>query len=284
MQELELGALRLEGGLRYERTSITSQAVGFDRSFGLWSVALGGFLKLSPQVRVGLSLSSTARAPAAEELLADGPHVGTQSYEIGNPGFGRERARSAELMLRSDGDGWRFDLAAYYNRFSGYIYEFQTGAVIDDLPVFQFAQAPARYWGLEAEGEVTLWRGDSSRLTLDALGDLVRARIDNFGAAPRIPPWRARLGSQLESGDWTIRLEAERSAAQRRVTAFETATPGFTLVNASIGWDIPGKVPLTLAVSANNIGDVTARRHASFLKDFAPLAGRDIRLSLRLAL
>ncbi len=34
-------------------------------------------------------------------------------------------------------------------------------------------------------------------------------------------------------------------------------------------------------LSANNIFDVTARRHASFLKDFAPLAGRDLRVTLR---
>jgi iron complex outermembrane receptor protein len=36
-------------------------------------------------------------------------------------------------------------------------------------------------------------------------------------------------------------------------------------------------------VQANNIFDVEARRHASFLKDVAPLFGRDIRLSLRVA-
>jgi iron complex outermembrane receptor protein len=34
-------------------------------------------------------------------------------------------------------------------------------------------------------------------------------------------------------------------------------------------------------VQANNIFDADARRHASFLKDFAPLAGRDVRVTLR---
>ena len=37
-------------------------------------------------------------------------------------------------------------------------------------------------------------------------------------------------------------------------------------------------------LSANNIFDVEARRHASFLKDFAPLAGRDIRLTARISI
>jgi iron complex outermembrane receptor protein len=38
---------------------------------------------------------------------------------------------------------------------------------------------------------------------------------------------------------------------------------------------------LTLSLLANNIFDVDARRSTSQLKDFAPLAGRDIRLSAR---
>lgn len=37
----------------------------------------------------------------------------------------------------------------------------------------------------------------------------------------------------------------------------------------------------SVTLAANNIFDVVARRHASFLKDYAPLAGRDFRISAR---
>jgi iron complex outermembrane receptor protein len=37
----------------------------------------------------------------------------------------------------------------------------------------------------------------------------------------------------------------------------------------------------SIILSANNIFDVVACRHASFLKDYAPLAGRDFRISAR---
>jgi iron complex outermembrane receptor protein len=37
-------------------------------------------------------------------------------------------------------------------------------------------------------------------------------------------------------------------------------------------------------LSANNIFDVEARRHTSVLKDYAPLAGRDLRATLRVQL
>jgi iron complex outermembrane receptor protein len=40
----------------------------------------------------------------------------------------------------------------------------------------------------------------------------------------------------------------------------------------------------SITVSANNIFDVEARRHASVLKDYAPLAGRDIRVTARLSI
>jgi iron complex outermembrane receptor protein len=55
-------------------------------------------------------------------------------------------------------------------------------------------------------------------------------------------------------------------------------------VNASITWHLFGADnPTSLSLVANNIFDVEARRHASFTKDFVPLAGRDLRATLRVS-
>ena len=68
--------------------------------------------------------------------------------------------------------------------------------------------------------------------------------------------------------------------AQRRNAPLETETPAYTLVNASLEWHPLDERPeLTLGLAANNIFDAVARRHSSLLKDYAPLAGRDIRLT-----
>jgi iron complex outermembrane receptor protein len=57
------------------------------------------------------------------------------------------------------------------------------------------------------------------------------------------------------------------------------------LVNASLDWHpISAKPELTLSLQGNNLFDVNARRHSSLLKDYAPLAGRDVRVSARLSL
>ena len=79
------------------------------------------------------------------------------------------------------------------------------------------------------------------------------------------------------------RLEVEHSFAQARNAPVETETDAFTLVNASVNWrPLEDRPELTLGLAANNIFDVNARRHTSLLKDFAPLAGRDFRLTARL--
>ena len=82
-----------------------------------------------------------------------------------------------------------------------------------------------------------------------------------------------------------VRGEVEHVTAQDRVAALETTTPAYTMVNASVSMRPFGRdSKTTLMLSANNLFDVEARRHASFLTDYAPLAGRDIRVTARLAL
>ena len=290
LQEFYFGALKAEFAARYENSRVKAsvgdfrgQEVFVDRSFDLFSGSLGASYGLFGDWRLGVNLSHTERGPAAEELLANGPHAGTQSFEIGNPDFAKERANGAELVLRGKGEGYRFEASVYFNRFNNYIYEVQTGAIEDDLPVFQFNQAAARYLGAEAQGEITAARFGDIDLKIDALADYTNAKLlDGLGPVPRIPPFRVLAGASLNGSNWDARAEVEHSARQTRVTAFETDTAGFTLVNASFSFrPFADRQDTAIVVSANNIFDVDARRHASFLKDFAPLPGRDIRVSLR---
>lgn len=278
VQEVDLGPVRLELGGRIERTSIRSVSAGFDRHFTARSIAAGAFVPLTSALRFGLNLSSTARAPAAEELLANGPHVGTQTYEIGDPAFGIERARGIELVGRFDAAGLALDVALYRTRFANYIYEFETGEVREDLPVFQFAQGRATYHGIEVEARATLIEQGRWSLSVDAIADAVRARIAGFGPAPRIPPLRLLGGIEARSDRLGARIEVEHAARQERVTGFETPTPSFTLANVSFDWTPWSDRDLRLTLSAANLFDTLARRHASFLKEYAPLPGRDIRV------
>lgn len=289
LQQLDYGAWKFEGGARYEHSTLTGEPTPdqpqfFDgrRAFDTFSASAGASYGLGDSWRFGINLSRTARAPSAEELFANGPHAGTQAFEVGDPDFKIERSWGLEAVLRGKGEGYSLEASVFYNWFTNFIYEDLTGAVEDGLPVYQFNQAKARYYGFEVQGSATLAKVGGMNLVVDGLADYVRAEIVNVGPAPRIPPLRLLGGVGLNGTKFDVRAEVEWNDGQDRVTSFETPTDSFTLVNAEINFRPWGNErPLSFALSANNIFDVDARRHASFLKDFAPLAGRDIRITAR---
>ena len=90
------------------------------------------------------------------------------------------------------------------------------------------------------------------------------------------------LALTASAGDFDLRGEVEWFDDQRKVAPFETATEGFTHVNAAITWrPLRDNPNVSFIVKADNIFDVTGRRHTSFTKDFVPLAGRNISASVR---
>jgi iron complex outermembrane recepter protein len=298
LQSLDLGTVRLEAGGRIERTHVSARADAdlgngeINRHFTTYSGSIGGSLAIAPGVRFGVNLSRSERAPTADELFARGNHAGTQAFELGDPNFGTERGWGVEAKLHGEGEGFHVGLTGFYNRFSGFI----SDQVVDDaaclavtggdtleFPCYQFSQGDARYMGFEAEGELTLGQIGQGELKADALVDAVRATLIGNGPAPRIPPLRIRGGLSWESDAIMTRIEVEHATRQDRVSALETATPAYTLVGASIGWRPFGDNRIALSLDASNLFDVNARRHASILKDYAPLAGRDIRATARLS-
>lgn len=297
LQEVDLGAIGLEGALRYEHTRVRSNTVkldleedgptgAFDRRFDAFSGALGLSYSLAPEVKVGFNVSRAVRAPSAEELFSNGPHVATQAYEVGNPNFRTEKSWGGEVYARGAAGPLKFQIAGYANWFDDYIYEVATGDEIDELPVFQFRQADARYLGVEGEISTTFIDGGEGGFTLggNLVADYVNAELEDGSAVPRIPPFRVLGGIDVSQGAFGGRVEVEHAIRQTRVAEFETETPAFTLVNASLTWHPLGeKRETAIILSANNIFDVDARRHASFTKDFVPLPGRDIRVSARLS-
>jgi len=282
LQEFDLGRVNLEASARFETTEVKASSLGLKRNFDALSGAVGASYEPADDWRLGVNLSRTVRAPSAEELFSDGPHAATQSYEVGDPGFAAEKAWGLEGFVRADMAGFNLSAAVYANWFSNYIYETATGAIEDDLPVFEFRQADATYVGFEVEASARLGTVGSWTFVADGVADATRATVKSVGAAPRIPPLRLLGGIEAQGEKLTARAEVERVTGQDRIAAFETRTPGYTMVNASLSWSpFAGDRDITLLLAANNLFDVDARRHASFLKDFAPLAGRDVRLTLR---
>jgi len=281
VQRWDEGSHGFEGGARLETREVVS--LGRTRDFDLVSLSGSGFLRPGSGWFLSATVSRTERGPTDIELFADGPHLATRTFEIGDPDLREEVGLSLEALARWRGERGRVELAVYDTRISGFIGLLPDGTEEDELPVFRFVQEDARFLGYElmlgwtalADGEGPAGIG----LSLDATVDAVRAEFRNAGNVPRIPPLTITAGADATLGAFGGRFELVRTDAQDRLADFERPTAGFTFLNARLTWS-PADTGFTLALDGRNLTDEEGRVATSFLKDDLPLPGRDVRLTL----
>ncbi|WP_336981967.1 TonB-dependent receptor [Altererythrobacter fulvus] len=282
VQELDFDPVELEVGGRYERTDIDVETLGETRGFDTFSGALGLSYAVTPGLRLGINGSRAERAPSVQELFADGPHVATQQYEVGNADLTKEGAWGLEAYLRGTVGGATVSFSVYQNWFDGFIFLAETGTEEDGLPVYRFLQQDADHFGIEGEISAPIYESDGFKLLADLRGDYVRATLADGTAVPRIPPLSLTGALEAHIGDFDARAEVEWNDKQDRLAPLETPTGSFAFTNLSFAWHpLTGKDNLTFMLQADNIFDVEGRRHASFTKDFVPLTGRNFRLSVK---
>jgi iron complex outermembrane receptor protein len=249
------------------------------------SLSAGGVRSFGDHYSLALNFASSERLPVAEELYSDGPHLATGVVQIGDAALRAETARHLDIGLRSAAGERTWSVTGFYTRFADFIYLADTGDidVVDDLPIFVFAQADAKFSGIEAELFVPLETGGAGEIDLRLYGDYVRGELTSGEKVPRLPPLRYGARVQYHNERLLAGFEATRYAEQDETAPFEAATPGYTLVNADVRWRLVTEkgAELEVFINAANLGDEEARKHTSFVMNFAPLPGRNFAVGVR---
>jgi iron complex outermembrane receptor protein len=297
-QEIRAGdRLRWQLGARWESQQI-DVAPGFpDRDHGGASASLGLVWDLGERWSLAGSAARAVKLPAAEELYAEGLHVATQAFEIGDASLDEETSLGLDVSLRRTEGRVTGELTLYSQNFDDYVFQAFTGAEEEGFPVVFYAQQDAEFTGAELKARIELLERDNRhlhlRLTGDMVegdmiegdmveGDMVEAEPARGGNLPRIPAARIGAGLHYHAGPINGMLELRHTFEQDDVAANETPTGGYTFVNASFGYRFNfANHLLDLLVRGRNLTDEDARSHTSFLKDVAPLPGRDLSLGLR---
>ncbi|XYJ12293.1 TonB-dependent receptor domain-containing protein [Telluria sp. B2] len=272
---------RFEAAARHEWQDIAVDSnIQRDTDARATSLAAGAVWKFSPQYSLRASLSRSHRLPTAEELYADGVHLATSTYEIGNQDLGKETSNNLDLTLRKFAGATTFSLSAFHNRVKNYIHA-NTLDKHEGFQLVEYAQRDAVFTGLE--GEVR--RRFSPVFSATVFGDMVRARFED-GAnrnIPRIPPHRfgAKLNADWQS--WHGMVELVRVGRQDDVARYEGETGGYNMLNIGTHYTTRiGNVPAQFYARVNNLTDELAFNHTSFIKNAAPLPGRNLTAGLRL--
>lgn len=284
LQEFGNGPFQIELAARYEATDVEDTVNNIARDYDTFSGAVGFIYEGDDALRAGVNLSRAARAPSAEELFSNGPHIATQAFEIGDADLDVESAWGVEGFVRGSVGSAQFNLAVFQQWFDDYIYLTETGDEEDGLPVFVYLQQDADYFGVEGDVTFPLFDNGDFGLITDLRASYVQAELGDGTNVPRIPPLELLAALELQSSAFDVRGEVQWFAEQDETAAFETPTDDFALVNFLVAWrPLASREGVTVQLSADNVFDVVGRRHASFTKDFVPLAGRNIRASVRLS-
>lgn len=301
-EEVARGPLTWQFGARVEETRLAVTRAR-DRRDRELSGSAGLVWKLDSAWSLAASVSRTGRAPNVQELRADGPHAGTQAYELGDAGLDSEVSNGMELSLRRRTGALTGAVTVFANRFRGYIFERPTGEVAVEhdgewelvgandpearehggLPVYQFIQRDARFQGVEAEVLWHLHDARDSQFDLRFSADLVRAKADGQHL-PRIPAARVAVGALWATERWSLGAEVQRTFAQERTAPGESRSAGYGRLGAHVTRVLTaGRVRTEAFLRGSNLTDAEARPHPSFLKELAPLPGRSLTAGVRLA-
>jgi iron complex outermembrane recepter protein len=278
MEQAEIGPIRLEGGARVQRTSVSNPAASIKRTFTSVAFSAGAGYEFLTDTLIGTTLSWTERPPTAEELFSDGPHLATNQFEIGNTGLGHEDALNLEVTLRRQAGSFAGSLSIYTTWYDNFIFSRSTGNEVDGIPEFQYEATKARYSGFEADFSWQAVQTADFNLVVDGNIDYIRAT--NTAAnqpLPRIPPWQYLVGIDTEWRQVSARIEVQGAGKQGRVAPLESSTSGYTFLNAQMAYQFDSEPYFRFVVQGQNLTNTFARPHTSFIKGVAPLPGWDVR-------
>ncbi|MFC3096106.1 TonB-dependent receptor [Alteromonas sediminis] len=222
-----------------------------------------------------------------------------------------EVATNIDLTWRKFSGDWGFTVTAFYNQVDDYLYQVDTGFTFggeheehdddhhdehgddnhDDghedehghegeeegLPILNFRQSDADLYGFEAEIHYQL----SDIWNLQMFADYIRADTDN-GDLARIPPLRVGGEVAFSYQGWNGDFGVTWYDDQTNTAEFETATKGYTLIEAGVDYSwYTQNVNWLFFLRGTNLTDKEARVHTSFLADRAPLPGRGFTLGVK---
>lgn len=297
-----LGEFELNAAFRWETQKIEDLSFanfGFTREVDdtSFSAILGASWErevIGPFDRLQASLSTSfiERLPTETERFAFWTNPAIQRFLIGGDLDGtalqNEGSVGIDLGLEAEMGEIDFSLNFFHYQIDRFTYLQDITGIGNQS---EYTQTDARFQGLEAQADWLLVESGDHELKLTLMGDWMRASDRrNDAPLPRIPPFR--LGSRLAytRGQLQAGLEVRHVFDQSRlqpsggIVQGELPTDGYTEINldSSYQFDLNDTLSLTLFARIENLLDEDRRLHTSFLKDVAPLPGRNLSLGGRL--
>ena len=310
VEELSLGPVRVQGGLRYDWSRYEPQEESYvrvggvripavPRNFGALSGSVGVLWPARSWISVGGSVARAYRTPDFNELYSDGPHLAANSYDVGDPRLRKETGVGVDGFVRLRTGPVQAEVSAFRNDLNDFIYLRNTGELgrQGGRSKFQYSNTDARLTGVEGDvqwsvtphwvvdGTVSYVRGDLTgavgTLPADPVAGLPERPASPY--LPFMPPLNGHLAVRYDTPRWFMGPGVRLVDRQDRLGDFETPTAGYGVLdfNAGVRLMVSGRLH-TLTLRVENALDKEYREHLARTKEIMPQAGRNVSLLYRL--
>ncbi|MDO9104172.1 MAG: TonB-dependent receptor [Methylovulum sp.] len=297
VESLALDKVTYELGMRGESVTIAPDNHS-DFTYAPLSGSASALWNVTDQHQLSLSMTHSERAPQVQELLSNGVHEATRSYELGNAHLKEELSNNLDLGYRYQADWMTANINLFHNWVGDYIYQQRNSSVFNEdtesfegfcsadacLPILESRQTDAVFKGFEAQLTFPLMENHYGLVDLNLFGDYTRGEFSNGGDVPRMPPLRYGLQITHENNNWSGNIRLTRGEAQTYAGANESDTPAYLLLSLGAQYRLAniGKAEAMLFANAKNLLDENIRNSTSYLRNFAPEPGRSAELGIRL--
>lgn len=299
----------IEGGLRYDAKKVDTKRLLFNGTesnyvfnYSTLASSFNTAYKIGQQAKANISITLANRAPYVNELLSDGIHQGTGTYEQGDINLKTERSVNiaAGFTYANKAKTFNADITLYNNQISNFIYQQPR----PEEPVLTIAGAFPK---LKYQQTNALLRGADIALNYDLTQHiLITSKASLLRAYNRsINDWLILMPSDRLTNELTynfnnqgklnntyLSLELATVFKQTRVPSdkngkqdYKDPTAGYNLFNLNASSIVTvGKTPVTISIGAKNLFNQSYREYLNSFRYFTDDIGRNVSIRIKVPL
>lgn len=299
----------LQAGIRYDNKSINttrlkfnSDTINYDFNFSTFASSFNTIFKPTNSWRLNANISLASRAPHVNELLSDGIHHGTATFEKGDIYLKPERSIniSAGINYQHPSNNFSIDMLLYSNSINNFIFQ----QPLPDNPVLTIGGAfPLIVY---KQTNAVLHGFDISALIKPATGFEWSSKFSFLHARnKKLNDWLIlmpanRLTNELtynlkdgkKISNTSISVEMMNVMQQKNVPSdsngkqdYKSPPAAYTLLNmnASSTFQVY-KIPVSISFGVRNLFNSVYRDYLNSMRYFSDEMGRNISVRLKIKL
>jgi iron complex outermembrane receptor protein len=296
----------LQGGIRYDNKTINTtrlkfngDTLNYDFNFSTLASSFNAIYKVKTGWKLNTNISLASRAPYVNELLSDGIHHGTATYEKGDIMLKPEKSLniSTGINYQNKANTFHFDLLVYSNNIRDFIYQQPVPGspvltIAGAFPLIEYRQTDAALNGFDVSASFTPF----SKLEWTSKYSFLNARNK------KTDDWLIWMPANRFTNEITYTLknskqftntyfsvEMQNVMEQKNVPDesngkqdYKAPPPAYTLVNMNASTLVSiFKVPTTISIGARNLLNTVYRDYLNSMRYFTDEMGLNISFRLK---